>query len=100
MGEADELYQLRSTTSCLPADLATDDIAEQFPTLALEFPELKLLDRSEVSCAGVDCDAGQEAFQLQILDARGMVHNVRAGKIVTALFEDMNHRLSNVVASH
>jgi hypothetical protein len=33
----------------LPADLATDDIVEQFPTLALEFPELKLLDRSEVS---------------------------------------------------
>ena len=30
------------------ADLATDDIAEQFPTLALEFPELKFLDRSEV----------------------------------------------------
>src|ERR1700681_3833383 len=56
----------------LPADLATDDIAEQFPTLALEFPELKLLDRSEVSCAGVDCDAGQKPFQVQILDARGM----------------------------
>src|SRR6266480_5383474 len=49
----------------LPADLAADDIAEQFPTLALEFPELKSLDRSEVGCAGVDRDAGQEPFQLQ-----------------------------------
>src|ERR1700730_11340492 len=84
----------------LPAGLATDDIAEQFPTLALEFPELKLLDRSEVSCAGLDCDAGQKPFKVQILDARGMVHNVRARKIVTTLFEDVNHRLSNVVASH
>ena len=49
---------------CLLADLAADDIAEQFPTLALEFPELKLLDRSEVNCAGVDRDTGQEPFQL------------------------------------
>ncbi len=51
-----------------PPDLAADDIAEQFPALALEFPELKLLDRSEVSCACVDRDAGQEPFQLQTLD--------------------------------
>src|ERR1700719_1164785 len=42
----------------LLADLATDDVAEQFPTLALEFPELKFLDRSKVSRAGVDRDAG------------------------------------------
>ena len=84
----------------LPADLATDDIAEQFPALALEFPELKLLDRSKVSCAGVDRDTGQEPFQLQTLDARGLLHDIRAGKIVAALFENMNHRLSNIVASH
>ena len=82
------------------ADLATDDIAEQFPTLALEFPELKLLDRSEVTCAGVDRDVWQEPFQLQTLDARGLLHDIRAGKIVAALFENMNHRLSNIVARH
>ena len=46
--------------SCLLADFGSDDIAEQFPTLALEFPELKLLDRSEVSRAGVYRYAGQE----------------------------------------
>ena len=84
----------------LPADLAADDVAEQFPTLALEFPELKSLDRSEVGYAGVERDAGQEPFQLQLLDARGLLHDIRAGKIVAALFEDMNDRLSNVVASH
>src|SRR6202011_2795070 len=82
------------------ADLATDDIAEQFPTLALEFPELKLLDRSEVSCTRVDRDPGQQPFELQTLDARGLLHDIRAGKIVAALFENMNHRLSNIVASH
>jgi len=43
-----QLSPLYSITSCLFADLATDDIAEQFPTLA----ELKLLDRSEINCAG------------------------------------------------
>ena len=67
----------KNSPHALLADLATDDIAEQFPTLALEFPELKLLDRSEVSCAGVDRDPGQEPFQLQILDARGLLHDIR-----------------------
>ena len=89
-----------ASISALFADLATDDIAEQFPTLALEFPELKLLDRSEVSRAGVDRDAGQEPFLLQTPDARGLLHDIRAGKIVAALSENMNHRLSNIVASH
>jgi hypothetical protein len=84
----------------LLADLATDDIAEQFPTLALEFPELKLLDRSEVSRAGVDRDAGQEPFQLQTLDASGLLHDICAGNIVAAFFENINHRLGNIVASH
>ena len=81
-------------------DLATDDIAEQFPTLALKFPELKLFDRSEISCAGVDRDAGQEPFQLQTLDVRGLLHDIRAGKIVAASIENMNHCLSNIVTSH
>ena len=50
-------------------DLSAYDVTEQFPALALEFPELKLLDRSEVSRAGVDRYAGQEPFQLQTLNA-------------------------------
>jgi hypothetical protein len=95
-----EIADLIRSPHALLANLATDDIAEQFPTLALEFPELKLLDRSEVSCAGVDRDAGQEPFQLQTLDARGLLHDIRAGKIVAAVFENMNHGLSNIVASY
>ena len=98
--QRDEFSPLIRSPHALPADLATDDIAEQFPTLALEFPELKLLDRSEVSCAGVERDAGQEPFELQSLDARGLLHDIPAGKIVAARFENMNHRLSNIVASH
>jgi len=43
-------------------DFACYDVTEQFPALALEFPELKLLDRSEISRAGVYRYAGQEQF--------------------------------------
>src|SRR5713101_8600683 len=92
--------ELLQSLAPLFVDFAAYDVTEQFPALALEFPELKLLDRSEVSRAGVDRDAGQEPFQLQILDARGLFHDIRAGKIVAALFENIDHRLSNIVASH
>src|SRR4051794_27862092 len=84
----------------LAADVAADEIAEQFPTLAMEFPELKLFYRSEVSCIGVDRDAGQESFQLQILDVGGLPHDVRTSKIVAALLENMNHGLRDIVAGH
>jgi hypothetical protein len=72
------------------ADLAADDIAEQFPTIALEFPELKFLDRSEISRAGVDRYAGQKPFQLQTLNASGLLHDICAGKVVTAVFKNIN----------
>src|SRR6202040_3290475 len=81
-------------------EVAAYDLTEQLPTLALEFPELKLFDRSEVRRAGVDRDARQEPFQLQTLDASSLLHDICAGKIVAALFKNMNHRLSNIVASH
>jgi hypothetical protein len=70
----------------LLADLATDDIAEQFPTLAAEFLELHLFDRGEVSRAGADRDAGQKTLLRQTPDARCLPHNIFAGKIVTAGF--------------
>jgi hypothetical protein len=89
---------IRSTQALL-ADLATDNITEQFPAVALEFPQLKLLDRSEVSCARVDRDARQEFFQLQTFDARCLLHDIRSGKIVAAFFEDMNHCLSITVSN-
>ena len=85
------------SSDALLADLATDDIAEQFPSLALEFPELHLLDRGEVSRAGVDRDAGQEPFQLQTLDARRLLHDIRAGKIVAACLQYMDHGLRDGV---
>ena len=66
----------------------------------LEFSELKLLNGSEVSCAGVDRDAGQEPFQLQTLDASGLLHDVRVGKIVAAHLDNVNYRLSDIVACH
>ena len=65
-----------------------------------EFPELKLLDWSEVSGTGVERDAGQEPFQLQTLDARSLLHDICTGEIVAAFFEDMDDRLSRIIASH
>src|ERR1700688_1142650 len=40
------------------ADVTADDVAEQIPFLALEFLQLELGDRGEVSGAGIDLDAG------------------------------------------
>ena len=82
----DELSCFVRSPHALLADLATDDIAEQFPTLAPEFLELHLFDRGEVSRAGVDRDAGQKTLLRQTPDARCLPHNIFAGKIVTAGF--------------
>jgi hypothetical protein len=98
MLSAPKLSPLHSITSFPTRRLAADEITEQFPTLALDFLMLKLLDRSEVSCAGVDRDAGQESFRRQTIDTGGLLHDIRAGKIVAAFFQNMDHRLSNTVA--
>jgi hypothetical protein len=82
----DELSCFVRSPHALLADLATDDIAEQFPTLAPEFLELHLFDRGEVGRAGVDRDAGQKTLLRQTPDARCLPHNIFAGKIVTAGF--------------
>src|SRR6267154_2975383 len=67
------------------ADVAGDDIAEQFPFLALELHQLKLADRGEIGWAGVDLDAGQQDFGTEILEACRLLHDVGAGEVVTAL---------------
>ena len=42
------------------ADLAAHDVAEQFPSLALEAHQLQLLDQVEVGGRGIDLDARQQ----------------------------------------
>lgn len=64
----------------LATNLATDDVAEQHPAHSCELHELKLLGWSEISRAGVDLDTRQKAFQLQALDAGGVLHDVLPGK--------------------
>src|SRR5450631_1221571 len=44
----------------LVGEFAADDVAEQIPLLALEAHHLKLLDRGEVGCCGVDLHARQQ----------------------------------------
>src|SRR3979409_2216470 len=59
---ATRLFDIRIRVSSMArrvADLAGDDVAEQFPGLAVELHELHLLDREIVIRRGVDLDAGQ-----------------------------------------
>src|SRR4051812_18254618 len=49
------------------AEIAADDVAEQFPLLALEPHHLQLRDRREVGGQGGDRDAGQHGVGHKIL---------------------------------
>src|SRR3954451_907542 len=62
----------------LVAQFAADDIAEQFPLLALEPHHLELLDGREISSAGADLDARQQGVGRKILKARRLLHDVFA----------------------
>src|SRR5262249_11991253 len=52
------------------------EFAEVHPALTVELRELLLLDRIEVARARVDLDAGQQHRQRQVLDVRGLLHDV------------------------
>src|SRR4051812_13500315 len=56
------------------AEFAADDVAEQFPFLALEPHHLKLLDRSVIGCAGIDLDSRQQGVGRKVLQARRLFH--------------------------
>src|SRR6266852_3378973 len=80
------------------ADIAADDIAEQVPGLALEFHQLKLGDRGEVSGAGINFDARQQEAELQTFDAGRLLHDVLAREIVAAGLQHMHEALCDGVA--
>src|SRR5438445_9473802 len=82
------------------ADVARDDIAEALPALALVSHELKLGDRREIAGAGIDLDTREQAAELKSLDARRLLHDVLAGKLVAAGFQHMHERLRDGVAVH
>ncbi len=79
---------------------AAEDVAEQRPLLAVEFRQLRLLDRRMVVRTGIDHDAGQQQRQLQVPEALGLALDVFAAQVVAALLEDLHHRLRGDVAVH
>src|SRR5262249_1647640 len=97
---AASLVVIAGSSGASAADVAAHDIAEQLPGLALEAHQLKLRQRREIGGAGVDLDAREEAAQLEILDAGGLLHDVRAAEVVAAGLQDMHQALSDVVAVH
>src|SRR6185369_8175231 len=73
----------------LVAEFAADDIAEQFPLLALEPHHLKLLDWGKIGGTGVDLDAREQGVGCKVLQAGGLFHDVFAGEIVAAHLNDL-----------
>src|SRR5439155_26293547 len=73
----------------LRGDVAADDLAEQFPLLALEELHLELGNRREIGRAGVDLDAWQQRVRREVLQVRGLLHEIGAGEIVAAHFQNL-----------
>ena len=67
--------RIRNKTS---ARLTADDVAEQLPTLAVEHGEHFLADRTEIVGRGVDLDARQQHWQLEVLEVSRLAHDVFA----------------------
>src|SRR2546430_7222557 len=80
------------------AHVAGDDVAEQFPPLALEPLQLQLADRGEVGRRGIDGDAGQQDFGAEVLEVGRLLHDVCTGEVVVALLEHLDHCLRDAVA--
>src|SRR6267378_8466079 len=73
------------------------NLAEVDPPLAVELGELLLLDRVEVRRPGVDLDTRQQHRQPEILQARGLLHDVGTRKIAARLLEHLNQSLRHRV---
>src|ERR1700682_2702573 len=84
----------------LAANLTADDRSEQVPLLALETHHLKLFDRIEVGRAGVDLHARQQGVEVEVLEARGLFHDVVAGQVVACLLQHLYHGLGLTVAKY
>src|SRR5579872_5870299 len=81
----------------LARDLTTQYRSEQLPGFALEALQLLLLDRVPVRRRGVDLDPRQQRAGLEVLDAGGLLHDVRTGQVVTALLQHLHQRPRDVV---
>src|SRR6185437_9889274 len=69
-----------------------DDFAVRDPALPVEARELLRLEGEEVVGPRVHLDAGARERQLQVLEARGLLHHVGAREVVAALLEHLHQR--------
>src|SRR5437762_800579 len=69
------------------ASVRRQDLPETLPLLAIEAHELHLLDRRMVVRCGIDLDAGQEHWQLEVFDRIGLLVNVLRAQVVSGGFE-------------
>src|ERR1700760_4945675 len=76
------------------------DVREHLPFLALETHHLQLLDRRVIGRRSVDLDAGEQRVRLEILQARGLLHDVVARQVVAAHLQHLHQRLRNAVAEN
>ena len=74
------------------AHLAADHRPEALPACAVEFLHLQLLERVEAGRRGVDGDARQQHVEVD-LQIGGLLHDVLAREVITALFEHLHERL-------
>src|SRR5438105_14476056 len=79
------------------AHVAGDDVAEQFPPLALAPLHLQLADRGQGGGRGIGGDAGQQDFGAEVFEVGRLLHDVRAREAVAALLEDLDHCLGDAV---
>src|SRR6202166_4050571 len=77
--------------------LAGHHRSEQFPALALEAHHLQLLERGEIGRAGLDFGARQIDADLEV-EVGGLLHDVFAGEVVTALLQHLFEALGHAIA--
>src|ERR1700759_453125 len=82
------------------ADVGADDIAEAFPSLALEPLQLYRRDRGEIGRRRVNLDARQQARDLEVLHACRLLHDVLPGQVVAAVLQHVNQTLGNDPGIH
>ena len=78
--------------------LVGDDRPESLPALAVKLHHLQLLVDAIVVRRGCDGDSRQQQIELHIAEMGGLLQHVLAGKVVTALFQNVNQKLCCDVA--
>src|SRR5882757_554086 len=76
---------------------AADDISEQLPLFSLQSNHSHLFDRSKVRSTGVDRNSREQNVGSEIRQAGGLLHDVFAGEVITALLQNPGHGLRDSI---